>query len=61
MKQVNCKTSNSKVVVQDNRYNETIEHNFVEDTERLNYLGPFDQCPKDIASIACDFSGKPVR
>ena len=62
MEHIECKTTDSTVVIEDNRIiGETIEHEFAEATEELAYLGPNDICPKDIAEIAMDFSGKPVK
>jgi len=62
MEHINCKTTNSTVVIEDSRNeNQTISHKFSEGTKELAYLGPNDICPKNIAEIATDFSGKPVK
>jgi hypothetical protein len=62
MEHINCKTTDSTVVIEDSTIiDETIEHEFAEATEELVYLGPNDVCPKNIAEIATDFSGKPVK
>ena len=62
MEHIECKITDSTVVIEDNRIvDETTKHKFAEATEELAYLGPQDICPKDIAEIATDFSGKPVK